>query len=153
MGAYGGRKDIMMRVAPDGDVYQAGTLSGNPLAMAAGIATLSLLKDPNVYQDLNEKGSRLFNGLRQAALKAGIPAVVNHLGSMGSLFFSDQAVTDFAKVKKANENQFRAYYKGMLESGIYLAPSAFECSFVSTAHSEADIEQTIECAGRIMASL
>jgi len=146
VGAYGGKKDIMSRVAPEGDIYQAGTLSGNPLAMAAGLATLRTLQSENPYADLENKGLRLFSGIEKAARDAGIPLVVNRIGSMGSIFFTPDPVTDFSTAKASDSDLFVRYYKKMMEQGIYLAPSAFEAVFLSTAHSDKIIEKTIACA-------
>ena len=146
VGAYGGRKDIMSKMAPEGDIYQAGTLSGNPLAMAAGLATVKLLQNKDIYQELEEKGRMLFSGLEEAARSAGLNIVVNRVGSMGSIFFTDEPVRDFGSAKASNGELFKAYYSHMLEQGIYLAPSAFEASFVSTAHEEESIQKTIRCA-------
>ncbi len=153
VGAYGGRKEIMERVAPEGDIYQAGTLSGNPLAMAAGLATLEILKKKETYQSLEEKGKTLFSGLKDAAGRAGLNVVVNHLGSMGSVFFTKDPVKDFESVKKSNTRLFKRYYSAMLDRGIYLAPSPFEASFVSTAHDDGSIKETIECAAQSLGSL
>lgn len=153
VGAYGGKKEIMDRMAPEGNVYQAGTLSGNPLAMAAGLATLNLLKREDVYKELETRGNRLFSGLETAALDAGLEIAVNHIGSMGSLFFTAQSVTDFKTAGTSDENLFKSYYTGMLSSGIYLAPSPYEATFLSLAHSEEIIEKTIECATVVLISL
>jgi glutamate-1-semialdehyde 2,1-aminomutase len=153
VGAYGGRKEIMERLAPEGDIYQAGTLSGNPLAMAAGLATLDILKKKQMYQYLEEKGETLFSGLKNAAGRAGLNVVVNHVGSMGSVFFTKGPVKDFESVKKSNTGLFKRYYSAMLDRGIYLAPSPFEASFVSTAHDDGIIKETIECAAQSFASL
>ncbi|MBW1887952.1 MAG: glutamate-1-semialdehyde 2,1-aminomutase [Deltaproteobacteria bacterium] len=146
VGAYGGRKDIMAKMAPEGDIYQAGTLSGNPLAMAAGLATVRLLQNKDVYQELEEKGRMLFSGLEEAAQSADLKIVVNRIGSMGSIFFTEEPVRDFASAKASNGEMFKAYYANMLEQGIYLAPSAFEACFVSTAHDEESIQKTIRYA-------
>ena len=153
VGAYGGKKEIMARMAPEGDVYQAGTLSGNPLAMAAGLATLNLLKQGDVYKELEMKGNMLFSGLETAARSAGVSIVVNHIGSMGSLFFTAEPVTDFERAKASDATMFKRYYTSMLQSGIYLAPSPYEATFLSTAHSEEIIEKTIECATVALRSL
>jgi glutamate-1-semialdehyde 2,1-aminomutase len=153
VGAYGGRRDIMVKMAPEGDVYQAGTLSGNPLALAAGLATLKILQDSNTYQVLEEKGEMLFSGLERAASSAGLDMVVNRIGSMGSLFFTNGPVEDFTTVKASNVKQFKRYYVSMLEQGIYLAPSAFEACFVSSAHDERDIEKTVECSSKAFRTL
>ncbi len=143
VGAYGGRADIMGRIAPDGDVYQAGTLSGNPLAMAAGLATLNVLNRENPYADLDKKCETLFGGLERAAQQAGIPVSVNRIGSMGCLFFTAHTVTDFVSAQTGNSNIFKRYYQEMLKSGVYLAPSPFETTFVSMAHTDEMISQTV----------
>jgi len=146
VGAYGGKKEIMSRVSPEGDIYQAGTLSGNPLAMTAGIATLRVLKNRAIYQKLKEKGDMLFSGLREAAKRVGVDVTVNHIGSMGTLFFMERPVMDFIAAKNTDQGQFRRYYKSMQEHGIYLAPSPFEATFLSTAHSTEKIDMTITSA-------
>ena len=146
VGAYGGRKDIMAKMAPDGDIYQAGTLSGNPLAMAAGLTTLRLLQNKDIYEELEAKGKMFFAGIEGAARSAGLKIVCNRVGSMGSIFFTGEPVKNFASAKASNGEMFKAYYVNMLEQGIYLAPSAFEASFVSTAHDEESIQKTIGCA-------
>jgi len=143
----------MEHMAPEGNIYQAGTLSGNPLAMAAGIATLKALQKGNIYQALEEKGRRLFSGLQEAAAKAGIEVIVNRMGSMGSLFFTSEPVTDFASAKASNGEMFKRFYGKMLGLGIYLAPSPFEAWFVSAAHGEESLERTIECAAEAFAAL
>ena len=146
VGAYGGKKEIMSRMAPVGDVYQAGTLSGNPLAMAAGLTTLNILKQGDIYDSLEVKGDMLFSGLKEAAKAAGIDIIVNRMGSMGCFFFTSNPVTDFASAKASDAGLFKKYYAAMLGQGIYLAPSPFEASFVSLAHGEKEIQKTIECA-------
>ena len=146
VGAYGGRADIMGRIAPDGDIYQAGTLSGNPLAMAAGLATLNILKREHPFDDLNRKCETLFSGLEKAAQKAGIPVTVNRIGSMGCLFFTRDTVTDFATARKSDATIFRQYFQEMLASGIYLAPSPFETTFLSMAHTDEMITETMRYA-------
>jgi glutamate-1-semialdehyde 2,1-aminomutase len=146
VGAYGGRRDIMEEMAPEGDIYQAGTLSGNPLAMTAGLATLKVLQNKSVYQELEEKGRMLFSGLEDAAKSAGVKVVINRIGSMGSLFFGENLVTDFASAKASDADKYKSYYAKMLEQGIYLAPSPFEACFVSTAHDENSIQKTIDGA-------
>ena len=153
VGAYGGKSEIMIRMAPEGDIYQAGTLSGNPLAMAAGLATLRMLKQDGIYLELEKKGEMLFSGLKKAAQDAGVPVVINRIGSMGSLFFTTRPVNDFSSAKLSNESLFVKYYKSMLHSGIYLAPSPYEATFLSTAHSKKVIEKTIECATTALRSL
>jgi len=146
VGAYGGKAEIMARIAPDGDVYQAGTLSGNPLAMAAGVATLNILKREDPYGELNGKCEALFKGLEKAAQKAGIPVTVNRMGSLGTLFFTPETVTDFITAQTGNPDIFRQYFRNMLDRGIYLAPSPFETTFLSMAHTTEMIEETIHRA-------
>ncbi len=146
VGAYGGKKEIISKVAPLGEIYQAGTLSGNPLAMAAGLTTLRILQKEKVYQELEAKGEALFKGLKNAAQDAEIPAVVNHVGSMGSLFFTAGPVTDYVTAKASNSAFYSMYYRRMLEQGIYLAPSPFEAAFLSTAHNDEMIQRTIDSA-------
>lgn len=153
VGAYGGKKDIMSKMAPEGDIYQAGTLSGNPLAMAAGLATLRILKKGDIYKELEDKASMLFLGLEEAARAAGIPSVINRIGSMGTLFFRADPVTDFETARASDQDLFKGYYKRMLEQGIYLAPSPFEASFVSTAHTQEIIRKTIKCAENALQDL
>ncbi len=149
VGAYGGRRDIMARIAPQGPIYQAGTLSGNPVAMAAGIETLKQLSHSGLYDELASKTRHLTNGLSQAAEKAGIPVQASAIGSMFGLFFTNQKVTDFASAKSCDLAMFTDYYKGMREKGIYLAPSQFEAGFVSTAHGNTHIEQTLTAAKEV----
>jgi len=146
VGAYGGRKEIMKSMAPEGNIYQAGTLSGNPLAMAAGLATLKELRKGRVYRELEEKGRRLFSGLAGAAGAAGLEVRVNRAGSMGTLFFTRQDVTDFASAKMSDTGMFGRFYAAMLEGGVYLAPSAFEAWFVSAAHDDRSIDKTLAAA-------
>ena len=153
VGAYGGKKEIMTRMAPQGDVYQAGTLSGNPLAMAAGLTTLKILKEKSPYDELDKKGDMLFSGLKRVAEAAGVNVVINRVGSMGSLFFTDEPVTDFETAKASDENQFKRYFRSMLDQGIYLAPSPYEAAFLSTAHDEEMVRKTIECASVAFKSL
>jgi len=146
VGAYGGRMDIMSQVAPEGPVYQAGTLSGNPLAMAAGIATLKAIKRPGFYEALETASARLADGLLKAAAKTGTPAVVNRVGSMLGMFLTARKVENFEDAKTADLNKFAQYYREMLARGIYLAPSQFEALFVSAAHTNQDIDDTIAAA-------
>ncbi|OQY07658.1 MAG: glutamate-1-semialdehyde-2,1-aminomutase [Desulfobacteraceae bacterium 4572_123] len=153
VGAYGGRRDIMEHVSPRGAVYQAGTLSGNPLAMAAGIATLEQLKAHGFYENMNKKAEQLAGGLKKAAESAGIKARVDHVGSMLGFFFTDREVTNFEDAKTSDLELFAAYYKGMLNKGIYLAPSQFESLFVSAAHGIEQIEATIKAAGEVLDEL
>ena len=153
VGAYGGKKSIMQSMAPEGNIYQAGTLSGNPLAMAAGLATLKELEKGKIYEALEQKGRMLFTGLDRAAKSAGLDVVVNWIGSMGTLFFAKEAVKDFDSAKKSDLQMFRNFYAGMLGQGIYLAPSAFEAWFVSAAHEDGAIQKTIQSAERTFGSL
>ena len=153
VGAYGGRKEIMKKVAPDGPVYQAGTLSGNPLAMAAGIATLKCLQQPELYETLEARSAMLEEGLRKAVGKAELPAVTNRVGSMMGLFFTEKRVSNFAEAQRSDLTMFAKYFKAMLERGIYLAPSQYEALFVSSAHSEGDIQATILAAREVFGAL
>ncbi len=150
VGAYGGRDDVMSCVAPEGAIYQAGTLSGNPLAMAAGIAALKALKRPGVYDSLEILSQRLADGLAEAAAQARIPAVFNRVGSMLGMFFTDRPVNNFEDAKTCDLERFALYYQKMLAEGVYLAPSQFEAGFVSTAHTEADIDGTIAAAAKVL---
>jgi len=143
VGAYGGKEEIMRLIAPDGPVYQAGTLSGNPIAMAAGKATLTEMT-PEQYQSLEEKGKRLAEGFRQNAKEVGIPVCVNQVGSLVCLFFTEEQVTNYQQAKTADLDRFKIYFRHMLEQGILLPPSQFEGMFISTAHTFEDIERTIE---------
>ncbi len=153
VGAYGGRADIMSMVAPQGPVYQAGTLSGNPVAMAAGIATLDVLKQPGFYERLEQRSASLEEGFKKAARDAGIPVHVNRMGSMMSLFFTPDPVFDFESAKKSDTGVFSIYYKKMRDLGIYLPPSQFEALFVSAAHGDEEIDQTIRAAAAVMKAL
>ncbi len=147
VGAYGGRADLMAQVAPEGPVYQAGTLSGNPLAVGAGIATLRLLRgDPDFYARLDRLAGRLVSGVASAAADAGVPLTVNRRGSMFTFFFTGRPVKDYATAKTSDTAAFAAFFRAMLEEGIYLPPSQFEAAFLSAAHSEADIDATIRAA-------
>ncbi len=148
VGAYGGKKEIMQYLAPVGPVYQAGTLSGNPLAMAAGIVMLETLKsNPSIYKSLEEKTERLANGLRENLKKTGISGVVNQAGSLLTLFFTDlDKVETFEQVMQSNREHYSKYFNLSLEAGIYLAPSQFEATFVSYAHTDNDIEKTLQAS-------
>ena len=152
VGAYGGRADIMDFVSPQGPVYQAGTLSGNPLAMAAGIATLRELKaNPELYRQLDDYGTRLAAGLREAAARAGVPVSINHIGSMLTVFFQgapDGSVRDYAAAARSDTAAFAAWFQGLLSRGIYWAPSQFESIFISAAHGEAELSATLEAAAQ-----
>jgi glutamate-1-semialdehyde 2,1-aminomutase len=151
--AYGGRREIMSLIAPAGPVYQAGTLSGNPLAMAAGIAQLELLQQSGVYERLEARSAQLAEGLKEAATAAGIAITQTRVGSMFCLFFTDQPVTDYASAKTASTERYAHFFQAMLEQGIYLAPSQFEAGFLSLAHQAQEIEQTIEAARVAFAQL
>ena len=153
VGAYGGKREIMEHIAPHGPVYQAGTLSGNPVAMAAGIATLMQLKKPGFYGNLDKKADLLATGLEKAAEKAGVKAKVDRAGSMLGLFFTDRDVKNFEDAKTSDLDMFSAYYNGMLEKGIYLAPSQFEALFVSAAHKAEHIDKTIAAAEEVLKDL
>lgn len=153
VGAYGGRRDLMNHVAPQGAVYQAGTLSGNPLAMAAGIATLKALEAPGFYEALGAASERLLNGLLEAGRQAGIAVFGKRVGSMLGVYFTDRAVENFEDAKTANLDRFSAYYRMMLAKGVYLAPSQFEVAFVSAAHTPEVIDETISAAKAVMAEL
>ena len=152
--AFGGRADIMASIAPDGPVYQAGTLSGNPVAMAAGLATLNLIDAPGFYEKLGERTKQLTDGLAATAADAGIPVCVEQRGGMFGLVFTDSGpVRSFAQVAAADVERFKAFFHGMLDEGVYLAPSAFEAGFVSAAHGESEIEQTLAAARKVFATL
>ena len=153
VGAYGGRKEIMEKIAPSGAVYQAGTLSGNPVAMAAGIATLRELQAPGFYAALEEKSAQLAAGLHAAAQKTGRIVSLNRVGSMMGMFFADKPVQSFADAKTSDLDTFSSYYRQMLSRGIYLAPSQFEALFVSAAHSPEDLQVTIDAAQSSLAAL
>jgi glutamate-1-semialdehyde 2,1-aminomutase len=148
---FGGPQDIMAKLAPTGPVYQAGTLSGNPLAMAAGLKTLEILRRPGAYARLDELGARLEAGVRDAAAAAGIEACVNRVGSIMTLFFTPGPVTDYASAKTSNTQRFAAYYRAMRERGIFLPPSQFEAMFVSLAHGDQEIATTIQKAKESLA--
>ncbi|ABB15268.1 glutamate-1-semialdehyde 2,1-aminomutase [Carboxydothermus hydrogenoformans] len=146
VGAYGGRREIMEMVAPAGPVYQAGTLSGNPLAMTAGIATLTVLKEEGVYEQLEEKSSYLESGLKEAARAAGLKLWFNRVGSMLCTFFTSEEVVDYKTACTSDTQKFAVFFKTLLENGIYIAPSQFEAMFVSLAHSKDDLDKTIEAS-------
>ena len=150
VGAFGGRAEIMDYLAPLGPVYQAGTLSGNPLAMAAGIASLELLLENDCYTRLEQLGQQLESGMQDAARSAGIPVRFNRVGAMFCAYFTDQPVRNLADAMKSDRERFAKYFRGMLEQGVFLAPSQFEAGFLSTAHTEADIETTIRAAQTVL---
>ena len=152
--AYCGRADVMASIAPDGPVYQAGTLSGNPVAMAAGLKTLELIDNDAFWTELTAKTKRLVDGLAAAAAEAGIPVSLECEGGMFGLVFTDQGpVRSYAQVAAADAARFKAFFPGMLDEGVYLAPSAFEAGFVSAAHSDDDLDQTIAAAARVFKNL
>ncbi|MDH5785080.1 MAG: glutamate-1-semialdehyde 2,1-aminomutase [Chromatiales bacterium] len=155
VGAFGGKREIMHKLAPLGPVYQAGTLSGNPVAMAAGLATMKLVEQPGFYEGISAKVERLVNGIMAEAKKAGIPMSENHIGGMFGLFFTEEEkITSYGQaVEKGDGERFNKFFHGMLKEGVYLAPSAFEAGFVSSAHTDADIDETIAAAGRVLATL
>ncbi|HEY8883756.1 MAG TPA: aminotransferase class III-fold pyridoxal phosphate-dependent enzyme, partial [Chloroflexota bacterium] len=146
VGAYGGRAEIMSRLAPDGPVYQAGTLAGNPLAMTAGLETLSELAKPGTYEALEERSARLAFGIAEAARAAGIATVATRVGSMFTTFFTGEPVVDYLTAKRANTRHYARFFHEMLQRGVYLAPSQFEAGFLSLAHSDDDVRQTVEAA-------
>ena len=148
VGAYGGRREIMELVSPVGKVYQAGTLSGNPIAMAAGFTQLKYLYEhQEIYKDLEKKGERLYGGMEKIMVEKGLPYHVNHVASLGSLFFTEQEVVDYTSAKSADIKAFSEYFKGMLAQGIHLAPSQFEAMFLSVAHTDEIIDRTLEAVG------
>ncbi|MBI3636395.1 MAG: glutamate-1-semialdehyde 2,1-aminomutase [Candidatus Rokubacteria bacterium] len=153
VGAYGGRRDLMSQVAPLGGVYQAGTLSGNPLAVAAGLATLRALSTGDPYARLEALGARLARGLAAGAEKAGVPVRINRVGSMLTGFFTADPVTDYATAKRADTARYARFFHGMLERGVFLAASQFEAAFVSLAHTEADVDATARAAGEVLAAM
>ncbi len=143
VGAYGGKKEIMKHVAPEGPVYQAGTLSGNPLAMAAGLRQIEILKEKNPYPELDKKGQKLEDRLKELIDKYGIKATVNRVGSMITMFFTEKEVRNFQDAKSSDLEMFKKFFWKLIEKGIYIAPSQFEASFLSTAHSDEDINKTL----------
>ncbi|WP_086488709.1 glutamate-1-semialdehyde 2,1-aminomutase [Thioflexithrix psekupsensis] len=154
VGAFGGKQEIMSHIAPLGAVYQAGTLSGNPVAMIAGLTTLDLISEVGFYSRLEEKINKLINGLSHSAASSGISLIGDYLGGMFGVFFTDaKQVTNFAQVSDCRVDLFKAFFHGMLKEGIYFAPSAFEAGFMSSAHSEEDIEKTIAAAERVFKTL
>ena len=154
VGAFGGKREIMEHIAPLGPVYQAGTLSGNPVAMAAGLKTLELISTSNFFEKLADKTSAMAEGLRMHASAAGIPLTTNEVGGMFGYFFTEEEkVTNFAQVSACDVERFRKFYHGMLQEGVYLAPSAFEAGFVSSTHSDDDIADTLAAADKVLATL
>jgi len=154
VGAFGGRRDIMEHIAPLGPVYQAGTLSGNPVAMAAGLKTLELLSAEGFHAQLSAKVETLVNGMMSEAKSAGIPMTENHAGGMFGLFFTDASkVTNFAETTACDQERFKKFFHGMLNEGVYLAPSAYEAGFVSIAHTDEDLNNSIEAAAKVFKTL
>ncbi len=154
VGAFGGRREIMEHIAPLGPVYQAGTLSGNPVAMAAGLANLRLISEPGFFDALEQKVRRLTDGLEAAAREAGVALTTNRVGGMFGFFFTgEEKIRNFAQVSACDVERFKRFFHGMLEQGVYLAPSAFEAGFVSAAHTEADIDATIEAARGVLRAM
>ncbi|MGR8949383.1 MAG: glutamate-1-semialdehyde 2,1-aminomutase [Gammaproteobacteria bacterium] len=154
VGAFAGRREIMEHIAPTGPIYQAGTLSGNPVAMACGLATLELIDAPNFYDDLLASTTRLVNGIKGAADEHGVPLTTNHVCGMFGLFFTEQEqVNTFAEVSKCDGDRFKRFFHSMLQQGVYLAPSAFEAGFVGSAHGNEEIDKTIDAARHVFATL
>jgi glutamate-1-semialdehyde 2,1-aminomutase len=151
VGVYGGRADILEQVAPLGPIYQAGTLSGNPLAMAAGIETLTLLQAPGFYADLEAKGRQLADGLAAAAAASGVPVQTNRMGSMLTTFFTGVPVTEYGTAKTADTKRYGTFFRAMLDRGVSLAPSQFEAAFISAAHTAADLDTTVRAARQALA--
>ncbi|MBI3328847.1 MAG: glutamate-1-semialdehyde 2,1-aminomutase [Nitrospinae bacterium] len=152
VGAFGGKREVMEQIAPLGPVYQAGTLSGNPLAVAAGIETLRLLQEPGLYERLESKTQGLCEGVQAAAKHVGVPVYATRVGSMFCVFFTHQPVTDYASANTSDTAKFRRYFHALLDAGVYIAPSQFEAGFVSTAHTDSDIERTIEACSQAFAA-
>ncbi len=150
VGAYGGKKEIMDHIAPTGAVYQAGTLSGNPVAVTAGIEMLNLLSQPGVYDDLEKKSERLCSGFKENVKQAGVTATFTRVGSMFSMFFTDQEIVSFESVKTSDTELFKRYFNAMLEEGIYIAPSQFEAGFMSAVHTDEDIDATLAAQARAL---
>jgi glutamate-1-semialdehyde 2,1-aminomutase len=154
VGAFGGKREIMEKIAPLGPVYQAGTLSGNPVAMAAGLKTLELVSQPGFFGALNTKVDTLVSGIVEVANNTGIAMTENHVGGMFGLFFTEQEkVSDFAGTTACDQDRFRAFFHGMLDAGVYLAPSAFEAGFVSAAHTYDDLTETIQAAEQVLGNM
>ena len=154
VGAFGGKKEIMDHIAPDGPVYQAGTLSGNPIAMAAGLTTLNIISDDSFYELLTTKTERLLNGLQEQADAYNIPLSTNHVGGMFGLFFTEEdSITSFEQVMNCNTERFNQFFHAMLKQGVYLAPSSYEAGFISITHTNDDIDETIEAAKKVFSTL
>ena len=154
VGAFGGRAAIMNQLAPLGPVYQAGTLSGNPVAMAAGLATLTQIAQPGFYNDLFRHCDALVKGLEERAKKSGIPFTTNHIGSMFGVFFTEKpSISNFSEVMACDTERFNRFFHGMLEQGVYLAPASYEAGFMSGAHTDDDIQTTLDAAEKVFAAL
>jgi len=154
VGAFGGKREVMECIAPLGPVYQAGTLSGNPVAMAAGLSTLKLVQAPDFHKNLSATVKTLVDGLQERADKAGIPLTTNHVGGMFGVFFTEEKnITGFEQVSNCDQERFKKFFHGMLEEGVYLAPSSYEAGFVSAAHGEAEIQATLDAAEKVFATL
>ena len=154
VGAFGGKRAIMEKIAPLGPVYQAGTLSGNPVAMAAGLATLDIISQPGFYESLFAKTDLLVKGLREAAEKAGVPMTSNHVGSMWGLFFTEEKfISNYQQVMACDTQRFNRFFHGMLDEGVYLAPASYEAAFLSSAHTDSDIAATVNAAQNVFTTL
>jgi glutamate-1-semialdehyde 2,1-aminomutase len=153
VGAYGGKKEILLQMAPEGLIYQAGTLSGNPLAVAAGLATLQVLKEEDPYPALAQKMGGLMEGILAEGRKLGLPLTVNRIGSLATVFFTPGPVRNYEEAKTARTDLFAGFYGHLLEAGIYLPPSQFEAWFLSTAHTDRDLEITLTAAGKAFQAL
>ena len=154
VGAFGGKRQFMEYISPLGPVYQAGTLSGNPVAMASGLATLELISEPGFLEPVCRRTSALVNGLVDRAQAAGIPLTSNHVGTMWGIFFSDESkIINYDQVMRCNKDRFARFFHGMLREGVYLAPASFEAGFMSSAHTDEDIQFTLEASERVFANL
>ncbi len=154
VGAFGGKREIMEQIAPLGPVYQAGTLSGNPVAMTAGLTTLNLISQPGFHEALFAKTTQLVEGLQQRADAANIPMTTNHVGSMFGVFFTEEdSVTNYQQVMACDTERFNKFFHGMLEAGVYLAPAAYEAGFMSAAHTDEDLQFTLDAAEQVFKSL
>ena len=154
VGAFGGKREIMEHIAPLGPVYQAGTLSGNPVAMAAGLATLNLISQPGFLAPVSARTTGLVEGLCQRAAAAGIPLTSNHVGTMWGIFFSEEEkIINYSQVMKCDTERFAKFFHGMLQEGVYLAPASYEAGFMSAAHTDEDIQNTLDSAERVFATL
>lgn len=154
VGAFGGRKEIMEQIAPLGPVYQAGTLSGNPVAMAAGLATMDIISEPGFYEPLFQYTGALCEGMQAAAREAGVPFTTNHAGTMFGGFFTErESVSNYAEVMACDTDAFSRFFHAMLDNGVYIAPASYEAGFVSSAHGDSELNATLEAARKAFASL